>query len=93
MPIYEYRCEDCGYELEAIQKYSDPPLTDCPTCGKPQLKKLLSVAGFQLKGTGWYATDFKTKDKAAAKKNGENGGGSDGTSGHGCGGGNCSCAH
>ncbi len=88
MPIYEYRCEGCGYELEAIQKFSDAPLTDCPTCGRPELKKLISTAGFQLKGTGWYATDFKTRDKAAAKKNGENG-----SSGHGCGGGTCGCAN
>ncbi|MFQ5993842.1 MAG: FmdB family zinc ribbon protein [Acidiferrobacterales bacterium] len=63
MPIYEYRCESCGHELEAIQKFDDPALTDCPACGKAQLKKLVSAAGFQLKGTGWYVTDFKDGGK------------------------------
>ncbi len=87
MPIYEYRCEGCGYELEAIQKFSDAPLTDCPTCGKPALKKLVSAAGFQLKGTGWYVTDFKNKGKAPEKQESGNGGGA-----HGCGGGACGCA-
>lgn len=59
MPFYEYRCEACGHELEALQKVSDAPLTDCPACGKPTLKKLISAAGFRLKGGGWYETDFK----------------------------------
>ncbi len=59
MPIYEYACESCGHRLEAIQKMSEAPLTDCPACGKPSLKKQISAAGFQLKGNGWYATDFK----------------------------------
>ena len=74
MPIYEYRCAACGHELEALQKLSDAPLTQCPSCHKPELKKLLSAAGFQLKGSGWYATDFRNsgakpaaKDKPAAK--------------------------
>jgi putative FmdB family regulatory protein len=66
MPIYEYRCGACGHEHEALQKVSEPPLTKCPACGKPKLQKLLSAAGFQLKGSGWYATDFK--NKAADKK-------------------------
>ena len=61
MPIYEYRCGACGHEHEALQKVSEPPLTKCPACGKPKLQKLLSAAGFQLKGSGWYATDFKNK--------------------------------
>ena len=65
MPFYEYRCEACGYELEALQKVSDAPLSDCPACGKPALKKLISAAGFRLKGSGWYETDFKR----AGKKN------------------------
>ncbi|MFO1433249.1 MAG: zinc ribbon domain-containing protein [Candidatus Competibacteraceae bacterium] len=60
MPIYEYRCESCQHELETIQKISDPPLTDCPSCGEPALKKKISAAGFRLKGSGWYETDFKT---------------------------------
>ncbi len=67
MPIYEYRCDVCGHELEAIQKFSDPTLKDCPACGKRALKKLVSAAGFQLKGTGWYVTDFKDNDKKKAK--------------------------
>jgi putative FmdB family regulatory protein len=72
MPIYEYRCADCGFQEEYLQKVSEPPLTVCPSCGKPKFEKLLSAAGFQLKGSGWYATDFKggakpAKDKAEAK--------------------------
>ena len=68
MPIYEYRCAECGHEHEALQKVSEPPLTKCPACGKPKLKKLLSAAGFQLKGSGWYATDFKGGGKKPAEK-------------------------
>lgn len=69
MPIYEYRCSSCGHELEALQKFSDAPLTACPACSKDSLVKLVSAAGFQLKGTGWYATDFKgaSGSKSAAK--------------------------
>jgi putative FmdB family regulatory protein len=59
MPIYEYRCTDCGYKNEYLQRMSDAPLTDCPECGKSTFSKLISAAGFQLKGGGWYATDFK----------------------------------
>jgi putative FmdB family regulatory protein len=66
MPIYEYRCADCGHELEAMQKMSEDPLTDCPACNKSALKKKISAVGFRLKGGGWYETDFKTGDK---KKN------------------------
>ncbi len=61
MPIYEYRCESCGEHLEKLQKLSDSPLEICPSCGKPELKKLISAAGFRLKGSGWYETDFKNK--------------------------------
>ena len=68
MPIYEYRCEECGEEHEALQKVSEPPLTVCPACGKRALKKQLSAAGFQLKGSGWYATDFKGPAKKPADK-------------------------
>jgi putative FmdB family regulatory protein len=68
MPIYEYRCTDCGFQKEFLQKVSEPPMTVCPSCGKATLSKLLSAAGFQLKGSGWYATDFKhSKPKAEAK--------------------------
>lgn len=63
MPIYEYRCQDCGHELEKLQKLSDAPLVDCPACGKPALTKLVSAAGFRLKGGGWYETDFKKDGK------------------------------
>jgi putative FmdB family regulatory protein len=67
MPIYEYECEQCGHHLEALQKFSDPPLNDCPECSRPGLRKLVSAAGFVLKGTGWYATDFRDSGKAGAK--------------------------
>lgn len=63
MPIYEYRCGDCGHEFEAIQKMSDEPLKDCPVCNKTTLSKLISAAGFRLKGGGWYETDFKSGNK------------------------------
>ena len=63
MPIYEYRCQDCGHELEKIQRMSDAPLTDCPECGAPQLRRLVSAAAFRLKGAGWYETDFKQDGK------------------------------
>ena len=59
MPIYEYRCNECAHEVEALQKLSDPPLVTCPACGKNALQKLVSAAGFQLKGSGWYVTDFR----------------------------------
>jgi putative FmdB family regulatory protein len=69
MPIYEYRCAACGHELEALQRLSDAPLTLCPSCQKPALKKLVSAAGFQLKGSGWYVTDFRNNGaKPAAKE-------------------------
>jgi putative FmdB family regulatory protein len=63
MPIYEYQCSACGHTLEAFQSMSEAPLKDCPKCNKTDLQKLVSAAGFQLKGTGWYATDFKNKGK------------------------------
>jgi len=61
MPIYEYRCSTCGFQNDYLQKISEPPLTDCPECGKSTFSKQVTAAGFQLKGTGWYATDFKSK--------------------------------
>ena len=63
MPIYEYQCQKCGNEMEALQKISDAPLVDCPECEAPELKKKISAAAFRLKGGGWYETDFKTGDK------------------------------
>ena len=68
MPIYEYRCTACGFQNDYLQKISEPPLSHCPECGKDTFAKQVTAAGFQLKGTGWYATDFK--NKGAAPKNG-----------------------
>ncbi|MEY4506443.1 MAG: hypothetical protein RL297_1021 [Pseudomonadota bacterium] len=59
MPIYAYQCESCGHAKDVLQKIADAPLTDCPACGAPRFKKRLTAAGFQLKGSGWYATDFR----------------------------------
>ena len=71
MPIYEYRCNACGHQEEFLQRVSEPPLTDCPVCRKPTFNKLLSAAGFQLKGSGWYATDFKNKSTKPVEKKSE----------------------
>lgn len=71
MPIYEYRCSECGCQREFLQRMGDAPLTDCPDCGKPALSKLISAAGFQLKGSGWYATDFRNNGTKPAKKQDE----------------------
>jgi putative FmdB family regulatory protein len=68
MPIFEYRCDECGHQEDHLQKSSERPLTKCPACGKKAYKKMLSAAGFQLKGSGWYATDFKTAGKKPAEK-------------------------
>ena len=80
MPIYEYRCQSCGHELERLQRLSDPVLTDCPGCGKAQLKRLISAAGFRLKGAGWYETDFKQSNQRnlaeSSSTKGDNGAGS-----------------
>jgi len=63
MPIYEYACQNCGHQLEKIQKMADDPLTSCPECQQESLQKQISAAGFRLKGSGWYETDFKNKPK------------------------------
>ena len=63
MPIYEYQCRSCGQELEKLQRMSDDPLRDCPACGEPELRRLISAAGFRLKGAGWYETDFKQSNQ------------------------------
>jgi putative FmdB family regulatory protein len=68
MPIYEYRCGECGHQADHLQKVSEKPLSKCPACGKKAYKKLLSAAGFQLKGSGWYATDFKNSAQKPADK-------------------------
>lgn len=70
MPIYAYRCESCGHAQDVLQKMSDPVLTVCPACGEPRYAKQLTAAGFQLKGSGWYVTDFRGGD-TGAKKDGE----------------------
>jgi len=90
MPIYEYQCRACDHRLEKLQKISDPPLTTCPECGEDTLAKLVSAAGFRLKGGGWYETDFKkdgrrnlagdSSDKSGGKSDGKAEGKSDGGS-------------
>ena len=71
MPIYVYRCDDCGHDHEALQKLSDPLLRTCPQCGHDALSKQVSAAAFQLKGNGWYATDFRGSGKPPAANSGE----------------------
>lgn len=66
MPIYAYKCESCGHAKDVLQKISDAPLTQCPSCGADAFRKQLTAAGFQLKGSGWYATDFKGGSSATA---------------------------
>lgn len=78
MPIYEYACQACGYEFESLQKLSDAPLVDCPSCSQPSLKKKISAAGFRLSGSGWYETDFKSsKQKNLAGDRDSGGSGTD----------------
>ena len=67
MPIYEYRCSSCGFQKEYLQKVNDPVMSVCPECNKKTFSKMLSAAGFQLKGSGWYATDFRNSGKPAPK--------------------------
>ncbi|MFQ5470403.1 MAG: FmdB family zinc ribbon protein [Gammaproteobacteria bacterium] len=86
MPIYEYMCISCGHDLEVLQKMSDPKLTDCPACGKPDLQKQISAAGFRLKGSGWYETDFKGGGK---KEKSEKSGDKKTKATEGCGAGAC----
>ena len=73
MPIYQYQCEQCGHEMEALQKMSDPKLTDCPQCGAASLKKKVTAAAFKLKGTGWYETDFKNSGQKPTDNKSTNG--------------------
>ena len=71
MPIYAYKCAECGHPMEAIQKVSDARLTECPSCGKPALVKQLTAAGFHLKGGGWYVTDFRDSGSGKKKDSGK----------------------
>jgi putative FmdB family regulatory protein len=71
MPIYEYQCTECGYQTEVLQKISDDPLKDCPECGKPAMKKMVTAAAFRLKGGGWYETDFKSGKKKNVHDSGD----------------------
>ena len=86
MPIYEYQCQACQNQIEALQKISDTPLLDCPQCGEASLKKKVSAAAFRLKGSGWYETDFKTGNKknlVGGDGSGEGGGSADAGAGAG----------
>ncbi|WP_027211665.1 FmdB family zinc ribbon protein [Burkholderia sp. WSM2232] len=79
MPIYAYRCESCGFGKDVLQKMSDPQLTQCPECGKDTFRKQVTAAGFQLKGSGWYVTDFRGGNSSAgAPANGAPSGASNG---------------
>ncbi len=84
MPIYAYKCSACGHVEDVMQKVSDAPLSTCPQCGAEAYAKQLTAAGFQLKGKGWYATDFKGGSGTQKTE--------DGPSAHGCGAGGCACA-
>jgi putative FmdB family regulatory protein len=82
MPIYAYRCDSCGHEKDVLRKLSDAPLTQCPECGKDTFSKQVTAAGFQLKGSGWYVTDFRggnngSNGKSSNATNGESGGKTD----------------
>lgn len=94
MPIYEYHCASCGFQKEFLQKMSDPVLTKCPQCSKETLSKMVTAAAFQLKGSGWYATDFKNGSGSAAKPAAASGGESKSEStAHSCASGHCgSCS-
>ena len=90
MPIYEYECRSCGETTEVIQKFSDPALTDCPSCGAPELSKLVSAAGFRLSGGGWYETDFKKGGQRNLKESAKpDAGASGGCGAPACGSGGC----
>lgn len=98
MPIYEYRCASCGHQQEFLQKISDAPHTRCTQCGKESFAKMVSAAGFHLKGSGWYATDFKggaakgaaKPEAAAGEKKAEP---AKESGGHSCGSGGCPACH
>ncbi|WP_374337780.1 FmdB family zinc ribbon protein [Leeia sp.] len=97
MPIYAYRCDSCGHQKDVLQKMSDAPLTDCPQCGKATFAKQLTAAGFQLKGSGWYATDFRgggsssTASSTTTSSSTSESSAAASDSGAACGGGGCAC--
>lgn len=95
MPIYDYRCSACGFQKDFLQKLSDPALTTCPSCGKDTFAKQLSAPGFQLTGSGWYATDFKggasSGGGASTASASTDSSGSSDTAGGGACGGSCAC--
>ena len=93
MPIYEYRCNGCGHEMELMQRMSDDPMKDCPVCKESKLKKLISAAGFRLKGSGWYETDFKNSKNSKNSKSSKDSkdSSSSGQSGGSCSSGKCGC--
>ena len=93
MPIYAYKCESCGAAKDVLQKISDPALSDCPACGQPTFRKQVTAAGFQLKGNGWYATDFRgaASGAAATSAPATESASAAPAAGHGCGS-DCSCA-
>lgn len=70
MPLYEYRCPDCGHEFEQLQKFSDPPTKDCPECGETNVKKLISRTSFSLKGSGWYSDHYGLKSGGGSSSSG-----------------------
>ena len=90
MPIYEYQCQACGNEHEALQKMSADPLVMCPACSEPELKKKISAAGFRLKGSGWYETDFKSGSKKNVAESSAKTAPTKTAGGSCCGGGGCS---
>lgn len=96
MPIYAYRCDSCGHQKDVLQKMSDAPLTVCPECGKASFSKQLTAAGFQLKGSGWYATDFRgggsnTASTGTTSSSTTESSTAASDSGAACGGGGCAC--
>ena len=94
MPIYAYRCGSCGLEKDVLQKLSDNPLTVCPSCNSESFAKQLTAPGFQLKGSGWYATDFKSGAKSASSATEASAAKSSDTAAPGappCAGGGCAC--
>ena len=93
MPIYAYRCETCGFAKDVLQKVSDAPLTECPSCGKSSFKKQLTAAGFQLKGTGWYVTDFRNNGSSASATGSKTAAAESSCSTEGCGTGGCAAAN